>query len=119
MRLQNELGRKGEDLAAGCLEMKGYTILERNYRFGKAEIDLIARKGNTLAVVEVKMRRAGHLQSLNDTIGYKKKSLLIQAADHYVLANTLEVEVRFDIVYILHHDTRHSLEHLEGAFSPY
>ncbi|WP_372975151.1 YraN family protein [Muriicola sp.] len=119
MRLQNALGRKGEEMAARWLEMKGYTILERNYRRGKAEIDLIGRKGNTLAVVEVKMRRAGHLQPLQVSIGYKKRSLLMQAADHYVLHNTLDVEVRFDIIYILYHDNRHSLEHLEGAFSPY
>ncbi|NER09670.1 putative endonuclease [Muriicola jejuensis] len=119
MRLQNVLGRKGEDLAAGWLTERGYIILRRNYRFGKAEIDLLAQKGDILAVVEVKMRRAGHLQPLDLSIGQKKRNLLIQAADHYVLENLLDVDVRFDIIYILHFQDRYTLEHLQAAFSPY
>ena len=47
-------GRKGEDLAVECYHKQGFTILKRNYRFGRAEVDIIAQKENTLAVIEVK-----------------------------------------------------------------
>ncbi len=119
MGLQNALGRKGEEMAAEWLKSRGYRILKRNYRFGKAEIDLLVRKGGALVAVEVKMRRAGHLQSLEAVIGRKKRDLLIQAADHYVRENDLDVDVRFDIIYILHYEDRYTLEHLAAAFSPY
>ena len=49
-------GRKGEDLAAESYQKQGFTILKRNYRFGRAEVDIIAQKGDTLAIVEVKWR---------------------------------------------------------------
>lgn len=119
MRMQNELGRKGEDMAVNWLEKEGYTIKERNYRFGKAEIDIIAQKVGILAVVEVKMRRFGHLRSLADAVSLKKRSRLIKAADHYVKTNNLNVEVRFDIILILHSKDKYTLEHLEAAFSHY
>ena len=57
------LGARGEDVAARFLERRGWRILERNYRFGHREIDLIARRGRTVAFVEVKTRsrlRWGH-----------------------------------------------------------
>ena len=119
MRVQNEMGRRGESMAAAWLKTKGYQVVFRNYRFGKAEIDLLARKGNILAVVEVKMRRAGQLDPLSVAVNMRKRERLIRAADHYVLENDLDVEVRFDIIHIIYHQNRHTLDHLEGAFSPY
>ena len=119
MRVQNEMGRRGERIAAVWLKSKGYRILDRNYRFGKAEIDLLARKGNVLAVVEVKMRGTGQWDPLSVSVDSRKRERLISAADHYVMENDLDVEVRFDIIHIIYHHNRHMLEHLEGAFSPY
>ena len=119
MRLQNELGRKGEELAARWMKEMGFDIRERNYRFGKAEIDILALKGEILSVVEVKMRRSGHLQPLAVSVGQKKRERIIKAADHYVLKNNLDVEVRFDIIHVVHYGNTFTLEHLEGAFSPY
>ncbi|MBT8291142.1 MAG: YraN family protein [Muriicola sp.] len=119
MRMQNELGRKGEDMAVKRLLEKGYSIRERNYRFSKAEIDIIAQREGILAAVEVKMRRFGHLRSLADTVSLKKRSRLIKATDHYVITNNLDVEVRFDIILILHSKDKYTLEHLEAAFSHY
>jgi hypothetical protein len=49
-------GRKGEDLAAESYQKQGFTILKRNYRFARAEVNIIAQKGDTLAIVEVKWR---------------------------------------------------------------
>lgn len=119
MRPQNELGKKGEDLATDWLKRNGYGIRERNYRFGRAEIDILARKGGTLAVVEVKMRRIGQLKPLHLAVDQKKRERIIKAADHYVLQNELDVEVRFDVIHIVHQNRRYTIEHLEAAFSPF
>ena len=119
MASHNDFGKKGEKLASELLLKKGYTILRRNYRYMKAEIDIIAQKGNILAVVEVKYRRSEHLQPITASINQKKIRLLIMAADHYVQDNDLNVDVRFDIIMILGQSSGYKIEHLEEAFSPY
>ncbi len=119
MASHNDFGIKGEKLAAELLLKKGYSIHRRNYRYLKAEIDIIAQKGSILAVVEVKYRRSDHLQPITASINRKKIRLLIMAADHYVQDNNLDVDVRFDIITILGHTTGYKIEHLEEAFSPY
>ncbi len=119
MRVQNEMGRRGEGIAARWLISRGYRVVRRNFRYGRAEIDLLARKGDVLAVVEVKTRQTGQLEPLSVAVNPGKRERLIRAADHYVLENDLDVEVRFDIIHIIYYQNRHALEHLEGAFSPY
>ena len=83
-------GALGEELACRYLEAKGYSILERNWRSGHRELDLIAQRGPTLAIVEVKTRSAGSLLRARDSVTQRKQSLLIQAADHYVRTRGLE-----------------------------
>ena len=56
MAEHNELGKLGEEMAVEFLRKDGYSILETNWTFQKAEIDILAQKGNTLAIVEVKTR---------------------------------------------------------------
>ena len=93
-------GALGEELACRYLETKGYSILERNWRSGHRELDLIAQRGPTLAIVEVKTRSAGSLLKARDSVSQRKQSLLIQAADHYVRTRGLELDVRYDIIAI-------------------
>lgn len=119
MASHNDFGKKGEELAVELLLQKGYTILSRNYRYLKAEIDILAQKGNILAVVEVKYRRSDHLQPITASINHKKIGLLIMAADHYVRKNDLDVNVRFDIITVLGQPRGYKIDHLEEAFSPY
>ncbi|QBA65534.1 endonuclease [Muriicola soli] len=119
MKVQQELGKIGEDMAVEWLRNKGYSIMERNFRFGKAEIDILAEKEGILAVVEVKMRRRGYLGVLADAVSLKQRNRIIRAADHYVLANDLDVEVRFDVILLLHENQKFNLEHLKAAFSHY
>ncbi|MBT8280461.1 MAG: YraN family protein [Muriicola sp.] len=119
MRVQQELGRRGEDMAVQWLKNKGYNIKEKNFRFGKAEIDIIAEKDGILAVVEVKMRRKGYLGLLADAVNLNQRKRIIRATDHYVLTNDLDVEVRFDIILLLHQNQKFTLEHLKNAFSHY
>lgn len=116
MAEHNELGKKGEDLAVVHLLKNGYAIVERNWRFQKAEIDIIAQKGNTLAIVEVKTRSSDYFGNPQDFITPKKIKLLVAAVDAYVTQRNLDVEVRFDIIAIINKKNTFSIEHLTDAF---
>ena len=116
MATHNELGKKGEELAVDFLQKKGYQILERNWRFKKAEIDVIALKNDVLAIIEVKTRSTAYFGNPQDFVNEKKIQLLVEAVNEYVISKDLDVEVRFDIVAILKTNNNFSIEHLEDAF---
>lgn len=116
MAEHNELGKQGEALAVEFLQQKGYEILETNWTFQKAEIDIIAQKDSILAIVEVKTRSSIDFGLPQDFVTPKKIQLLVKAVNEYVLAKDLEVEVRFDIIAIHKEGTEHHLEHIEEAF---
>ncbi len=116
MAEHNELGKKGEKLAAEYLQKKGYTIVEKNYRYLKAEVDIIAQKENILAVVEVKTRSTDYFGNPEEFVNPKKIKLLISAIDYYVTERDLDVEVRFDVVAIINQKNNVKIEHLEDAF---
>ena len=116
MSLSNQLGREGEDLATQYLLKNGYQILERNYRYLKAEIDIIALKNETLAIVEVKSRTSTYFGSPESFVSQKKIKLLVMASDYYVTNNNLSVTVRFDIISILKEKELLNIQHIEDAF---
>lgn len=116
MGKHNEFGLEGEKLAADFLIKKGYAIRHTNYHYLKSEIDIIAQKGNLLAIVEVRARSNDKIISIADTITPKKIKLLVMGADHYVTSNKLNVEIRFDVVTILKNSKILKIEHLESAF---
>ena len=112
----NELGNWGEDMAMDFLVKKGYEIKERNWRFQKAEVDIIAKIENTLVAVEVKTRSTDYFGNPQDFIKPKKIKLLVKAVDEYVNRNDLDVEVRFDVIAIIKTENEIKIEHLEDAF---
>src|SRR5690606_28588716 len=114
-----QLGREGENLAVAHLRENGYEIVERNWRFGKLEIDIIARKGNVLSIVEVKTRSGDYFGEPEDGVTKAKERFLATAADHYIISRNLDVEVRYDIISIVIHNGRHELKMIEDAFYPY
>jgi putative endonuclease len=116
MAQHNELGKKGEKLAVDFLLKKGYTIRDTNWRFQKAEIDIIAQKEEILAVVEVKTRSTTNFGNSQDFVNPKKIKLLVSAMDMYVISKDLDVEVRFDIIAIVKENSNFTIEHLEDAF---
>jgi len=116
MAKHNELGKKGEQLAVDFLLENGYNIMERNYRFQKAEIDIIAQKSGVLAVIEVKTRSTTDFGNPQDFVKPKQIQHLVKAIDEYVVSNQLDVEVRFDIVAIVKEGKGFKIEHLEDAF---
>ena len=116
MAEHNELGKLGEELAAEYLLKNGYVILETNWVFQKAEIDILAQKENTLAVVEVKTRSSIEFGLPQDFVKSKKIQLLVKAVNAYVTENDLDQEVRFDIIAISRKGQEFVIEHLTDAF---
>ncbi|UZO81938.1 YraN family protein [Aquimarina sp. ERC-38] len=111
-----DLGKEGEKLARDYLVKKGYAILEINYRHLKAEVDIIARKGDILVAVEVKTRSTADFGNPQDFVKPKQIQRLVKAVNHYVHLKDLDVEVRFDIVSIIKNRLGTRIEHLEDAF---
>ena len=116
MAKHNELGSLGEELAVDFLLQKGYEILETNWRYQKAEVDIIVRKQDILAAVEVKTRTTNEFGDPQDFVNQKKIGLLVKAIDEYVNRYDLDVEVRFDIVAITINEKKLEMEHLKDAF---
>ncbi len=116
MAEHNELGKKGEELAIAYLKKKGYKIRDINYRYLKAEIDIVAQKEDVLAIVEVKTRSTRDFGLPQDFVSNKKIKLLVMATDHYVVSKDLDVNVRFDIIAIINDNGKFEIEHLEDAF---
>lgn len=116
MAEHNDLGKLGEELAVDFLQQNGYEILETNWVFQKAEIDIIAQKENVLAVVEVKTRSSIEFGLPQDFVKPKKIQLLVKAVNEYVISNDLDVEVRFDIIAISKEEKEFKIEHIEDAF---
>jgi putative endonuclease len=101
MAQHNQLGEIGEQLAADFLLENGYEIIERNYRFDKAEVDIMAKKENILAIIEVKTRSTSDFGDPQDFLKPKQIQRIVKAVDDYRLVNTLYVEVRFYIIAIV------------------
>lgn len=116
MAQHNELGKKGEQLAINFLVKKGYSILDKNWRYQKAEIDIIAQKKDTLAVVEVKTRSSIDFGNPQDFVNPKKIKLMVSAIDEYIISKNLDVNVRFDIIAIVREGNNFTIEHLKDAF---
>ena len=116
MAKHNELGKLGEELAVEFLQKNGYTILETNWTFQKAEIDIIAQKDNILAVVEVKTRSSIDFGLPQDFVKPKKIQLLVKAVNEYFVSNDLDVDIRFDIIAISKEGKEYNIEHIEDAF---
>tara|TARA_R110002072_G_scaffold22615_1_gene79240 strand:- start:57987 stop:58346 length:360 start_codon:yes stop_codon:yes gene_type:complete len=116
MAYHNELGKIGEQLAVDHLLRNGYDILDRNYIYLKAEIDIIAQKGNFIVIVEVKTRNSAFFGDPQDFVSKGKIKLLVKAANEYLISNDIEKEVRFDIIAVLKNKQIEQIEHFENAF---
>ncbi|MEY8849860.1 YraN family protein [Psychroserpens sp. XS_ASV72] len=116
MKTTKDFGNKGEDLAATFLLENGYTILERNYIFQKAEVDIIAQKDDVIVAVEVKTRSTKAFGDPQDFLKPKQIQRIVKAMDNYVVCEHIDAEVRFDIIAIINSDKTIEIEHLQNAF---
>lgn len=115
-----ELGQKGEDLAAGLLQAKGYHVLDRNYRFERAEVDIIAMQIEPaeLVFVEVKARSKADGPFPETAVTLSKQKQIFKAADAYIYEKQYRtVPIRFDVIAIQAAETADPLiSHFEDAF---
>lgn len=116
MATHNDLGKKGEELAIEYLQENDYIILEKNYRFKKAEVDIIAKKEGILVVVEVKTRSTTYFGNPADFVNPKKIKLLVYAINNYIVDKDLDIEVRFDIIAVVKEKELYKITHLKDAF---
>lgn len=114
---EQELGKYGEDLAVKHLLQIGYKIKARNVRYGKEEIDVVAETADRLVIVEVKTRQTAEIGAPWMAVTRKKQRHLIRCAHQYVVDQDLNVDVRFDIISIVHNSFRTDVEHIEDAFT--
>lgn len=93
-------GRRGEGLAACWLRLKGYRVVARNFRSGAGEVDLIARRGGILAMVEVKTR--GDLASAGEALGTRQRARIVRATEAFLQQrpNLAQLSVRFDVILV-------------------
>lgn len=117
MANHNDFGKEAEEKAVGFLKEKNYTILKRNWRFQKAEVDIIAKdeSKNEIVIVEVKAR-INPMVEIETAITKKKKNLLVMAADEFINSNQIELETRFDLILIEKNNSNWEIEHIEDAF---
>lgn len=106
-----------ENLAADYIKRKGYRLLERNWRFSRAEIDLIAKDGEILVFIEVKSLSSDVFNRPEASVTAYKQGLIMDAAAQYMQKINHEWEIRFDVIsLILNEGELVELEHFEDAF---
>lgn len=113
-----DIGNAGEELAAEELAGKGYAIIGRNVHVGNVEVDILAQGRGRLVIVEVKTRRAGHL---DERFGIDRQKILrlCRAGASYVRSKNLPLEVQIDVFLITNHPDGHAeTEHLEDIALP-
>lgn len=116
MSKHNEVGEFGEKLAIKFLRNKGYVINETNYRFDKAEIDIIATISDIVVFIEVKTRSTTNNGFPEEAVDHKKQQLITKAAQQYILDYDILNEIRFDIISIAINNKQNEIFHIEDAF---
>ncbi len=119
MKPSAELGRKGEDIAVAFLQKQGYRVLARNWFYDHKEIDIIAREGDIIVIVEVKTREGDYFEEPWEAISTKKIRNLVEVAEAWLLQKEIDLETRFDVISIIFSNAiTYELTHFPGAFIP-
>ena len=118
MSESHDLGKKGEELASDYLSDAGFTILFRNFQWGKHEIDIIAEKKDLIVFIEVKTRNDDYRMHPVTAITVEKQKSLIRAADGYIQTRNIDKEGRFDVITVIKKGDTFEIDHIEGAFYP-
>lgn len=109
-----DYGKIGEQKAAEYLMQRGYVILERNWRLGHKEVDMICTDGDLLIVVEVKSRKTPE-ERPEELLDYRKRHNLLCAGEAYLKMKGLDQELRFDLVLVT--GIEGEVEHIPGAIT--
>ena len=114
----HELGRRGERRAAWFYRLRGYWIVDRNKRLRGGEIDLVVRRGRTLAFVEVKTRQSLAAGEGFESVDRAKQLQLVRLSDEYLAKRRHDGEVRYDVISLYWTGLRFIVQHFPDAFRP-
>ena len=111
-----EIGNWGEEKAIEYLSSKAYQIIEHNFTYARGEIDIIASKDEYLIFIEVKLRTSNQFGSPEFAVDKRKQQKIRTVAEYYLLKNSTNKKIRFDVIAIEVNDGKGSLKHYENAF---
>jgi putative endonuclease len=114
----HDLGKKGEEIAAGHLKSSGYRILKRNWKYGRHEVDIIAESRDLIVFVEVKTRTDELLLPVGDIVNRDKQRSIVLCDEKYIQWNNVSKESRFDIIVVIVSEEGNKIDHIEDAFYP-
>ena len=118
MALHNQLGALGEEVAAHYLSQLEYRLLERNWRTGHLEVDIIAEYYGEIVFVEVKTRSYEAEYTALEAVDRAKKKHLVRAAHDYMHLHHLDAACRFDIITVVGREAPFQITHYIDAYSP-
>lgn len=113
-----EVGRRGEELAAAWLEARGFRVLERNWRSGHKEVDLVVESGRAVHIVEVKTLTPPVLALPAEKVDARKQRRLVAAARRLIAERHIDREVQFDVVAVVLDGDEPKVEYIPQAFYP-
>lgn len=116
MAQHNLFGQRAEQIAAQFLEKQGYSILDRNWRSGHKELDLVAVDSGMLVIVEVKARATDRYGDASLWVDDRKIRRTVLAADAYIRYRRIDLPVRFDIITVIGKEGEERIEHIPDAF---
>jgi putative endonuclease len=119
MAVHNDIGKAGEKAAVQFLVDNGYEILDENWTFGKAEVDIIALHAKSIIFIEVKTRSSVAFGTPEEFVNVAKQQMLEQAAQAYIEIMDFHGEIRFDVISVLVKNDQYKITHIEDAFWPY
>ena len=115
----DELGKKGEEIAASYLIKNGYKILARNWFYDRKEIDIIAQQNDEIVIVEVKTREGDYFEEPWEAVSTRKIRNLVDVADAWLNQKKIDRATRFDVISIIFSDdVKYELTHFQDAFIP-
>jgi len=114
--MNENLGKRGEEIAADYLKSLGYTILDQNWRCERYEIDIICVNKTDIVFVEVKAHNPNKLFDITKMVDREKQRKIIYCANRYVRMKNISLDVRFDIIVVTKNKEEYSVEHLQDAF---
>ena len=115
---KSETGKKGEDVALAWLQARGFRLLDRNWRSGHKELDLVMESAEWVHVVEVKTLTPPLLTRPSEKVDAAKQARLVAAASHYIAQHHVRKEVRFDVVSVVLDGDQPRVEYIPAAFFP-
>ena len=120
MAEHNDFGNLAENLAADFLIQKNYKILTRNFRYQRAEVDIIAEFEDLIVVIEVKARSYNALIEPQEAVTKKKIKAILLCSDFFMKENQIDKEVRFDIITVVPNESgKLEINHIEDAFQSF